>query len=82
MAALYLLGIRGMQTVDRSHSRAELAGRFVHSLVPIALAYMIAHYFSQLAYQGQAAIFLASDPLGRGWDLFGGADRADRLLRV
>ena len=76
VAALYQLGIRGMQTVDRSHSRAELAGRFVHSLVPIALAYMIAHYFSQLAYQGQAAIFLASDPLGRGWDLFGGADRA------
>ena len=76
VAVLYHLGIRGMETVDRSHSRGELAGRFVHSLVPIALAYMVAHYFSQLVYQGQAAVFLASDPLGRGWDLFGGADRA------
>ena len=76
IAALYQLGIRGMETVDRTHTRAELAGRFVHSLAPIALAYMVAHYFSQLAYQGQAAIFLASDPLGRDWDLFGGADRA------
>jgi hypothetical protein len=34
---------------------------------------MIAHYFSLLAYQGQAAAFLASDPLGRGWDVFGTA---------
>ena len=76
VAALYQLGIRGMHTVDRSRSRSELAGLFVHSLVPIALAYMVAHYFSQLAYQGQAVAYLASDPLGRGWDLFGGAERA------
>ena len=76
VAGLYQFGIRGMHTVDRSRSRAELAGLFVHSLVPIALAYMVAHYFSQLAYQGQAVAYLASDPLGRGWDLFGGAGRA------
>jgi hypothetical protein len=76
IGALYRMGIAGMQGIDRSPRAGELAGRFVHSLVPIALAYLIAHYFSQLAYQGQATAYLASDPLGRGWDLFGGAERS------
>ena len=39
---------------------------FVHTLVPIALAYVVAHYFSLLAYQGQATAYLASDPFGNG----------------
>lgn len=42
--------------------------------MPIALAYIVAHYFSMLAYQGQALVPLASDPLGHGDDLFGTAD--------
>lgn len=73
LAGLLWLGIPGMRSVDRSHPARELALRFAPSLVPIALAYMIAHYFSLLAYQGQAAAYLASDPLGKGWDLFGTA---------
>jgi hypothetical protein len=71
--ALFILGVQGMRTVDDRYPTRDLARRFVHSLVPIAFAYMIAHYFSLLAYQGQAAAFLASDPLGRGWDVFGTA---------
>ncbi len=51
----------------------ELEGAFAHSLVPIALVYAVAHYFSLLVLQGQAAIRLASDPFGFGWDLFGSA---------
>jgi hypothetical protein len=47
----------------------------VHSLVPIALAYVAAHYFTLLLFQGQAIWFLASDPLGDGSNLFGTADR-------
>ena len=54
----------------------QLARTFVHTLVPIAAVYVIAHYFSFLAYNGQAIVYLASDPLGKGWDLFGTADRA------
>ena len=72
-AGLYWLGVLGMRSVDRSHSADELAARFAHSLIPIAFAYVLAHYFSFLAYQGQAVTFLASDPLGEGWDLFGTA---------
>jgi hypothetical protein len=43
----------------------------VLSLVPIAIAYHLAHYFSLLAIAGQFIIPLASDPFGYGWDLFG-----------
>jgi hypothetical protein len=50
-----------------------IAGRFVLSFVPISLAYHIAHYFSYLAIGGQYIIPRLSDPLGRGWDLFGTA---------
>lgn len=45
-----------------------------HSLVPIALAYVVAHYFTLFVFQSQDLIRLASDPFGRGSDLFGTAD--------
>jgi hypothetical protein len=51
-------------------SLTEIAGLFVFSLVPIAIAYHLAHYLSYLLMAGQLIIPLASDPLGRGWDLF------------
>jgi hypothetical protein len=51
-----------------------LAADFVGSLVPIALVYTISHYFTALLIQGQALIPMASDPFGRGWNLFGSAD--------
>ena len=73
IAGLYRLGVTGMHDVDRTHPTGELAARFVHTLVPIALAYVVAHYFSLLAYQGQAMGYLASDPLGQGDNLFGTA---------
>ncbi len=57
-------------------------GRYVHSLVPIALAYSVAHYFSLLVFQGQDAWRLVSDPLGRGWDLFGTADHTIDYLAL
>lgn len=50
-----------------------LSVRFVHSLVPIAFAYVAAHYFSFLVLEGQAGLALVSDPLGEGWNLFGTA---------
>jgi hypothetical protein len=69
----YRLGVAGAASVDRGHPASELAGRFVHSLVPIALAYAAAHYVSLLVFQGQAIPQLASDPGGLGWDVFGTA---------
>jgi hypothetical protein len=73
VAGFYRLGIQGMQTVGRDHDARDLTGRFAHSLIPIAFAYLLAHYFSLLMYQGQAMGYLISDPLGHGSDIFGTA---------
>ena len=43
------------------------------TLVPIAIGYHLAHYFTVLLIQGQYIIPLASDPFGFGWNLFGTA---------
>lgn len=55
-------------TVD---AQANLVRQFALSLVPIALVYAVAHYFSLLVIQGQFLLPLAADPFGFGWDLFG-----------
>jgi hypothetical protein len=75
ISGLYRLGVIGMRSVGGEDDPSELARRFVHSLVPIAIAYVVAHYFSLLMYQGQAMAYLVSDPLGDGSDLFGTAGR-------
>lgn len=54
-------------------STGEAVRRFVFSLVPIAIGYHLAHYFSYLFIQGQRLIPLASDPFGWGWNLLGTA---------
>ncbi|HEV3002300.1 MAG TPA: fenitrothion hydrolase [Solirubrobacteraceae bacterium] len=76
VATFYVLGIAGARTVKGSPGAERLRGGFVHSLVPIAVVYVIAHYLTFLIFQGQAIAYLASDPLGQGWDLFGTADSA------
>ena len=52
----------------------ETARAYIPSLIPIALAYNVAHFFSFLAIQGQLIVKEISDPFGWGWDLFGTAD--------
>ena len=85
VVGFYRLGVAGARTVGGSLGTDRLARAFVPSLVPIAFAYVAAHYVTQLLYQGQAIIevsssplgYLASNPLGEdGTDLFGTADEA------
>jgi hypothetical protein len=74
VSALYWLGVQGMHTVRGSPPVRELGRSFAHTLIPIALAYLVAHYFSAFLYQGQAQFtYILSDPLGHGSDLFGTA---------
>jgi hypothetical protein len=68
---VWTLGMAGMRGAGLG--RAALSRRFAHTLIPIAVGYLVAHYFSLLAYNGQDLWRLASDPLGHGSDLFGGA---------
>jgi hypothetical protein len=80
VAGFYLLAVAGARAV--AHTDRPLVPAFVFTLVPIALAYALAHYVSLLVNQGQFAIPLASDPFGRGWDLFGTADFAPNLTAL
>lgn len=67
-AAVALTGESGLRA-------AAVAASFAHTLVPIALAYAVAHYFTLVLFEGQLLLSTLSDPFGRGWDLFGTAGR-------
>jgi hypothetical protein len=74
VSALFLLAARTTGSPDTrpgAVGKAGLPGAFVHSLVPIAIGYAVAHYFSFALFQGQEGLLLATDPFGRGWDLLG-----------
>jgi hypothetical protein len=75
IAGVYLIGVQGMRTVGPPKRPVKLAQAFAHSLIPIAFAYLFAHYFSLFVFQEQAQFtYLLSDPLGNGEsDLFGTA---------
>ena len=61
---------------DERRGAAELASSYVLTLVPIAVAYHVAHYLLLLMIEGQLLYGHISDPFGVGWDLFGTAGTA------
>lgn len=71
VAGIYRLGIAGVRGVSERHDSGQLARAFAHTLAPIGFAYLVAHYFSFVVWQGQAMGYLISDPLGNGTNLFG-----------
>ena len=76
----------GYARVAPKHNTLEIMGLFVLSLVPIAIAYHVAHYLYWFFTQIQFVVPAASDPFAFGWDLFGGRnfvpDRAAISLKV
>lgn len=56
-------------------SRWDLPVALAHSIVPIVVGYVVAHYITLLVETGQLTLIQASDPLGNGADIFGIADR-------
>jgi hypothetical protein len=72
VACAYVAAVEVARRIGRGQARLEQA--FIGSLIPIAIAYVVAHYATLLLVQGQLAIPLASDPFGYGWDLFGTLD--------
>ena len=64
-------GAPGIAPAERRNATARIAGLFVLTLVPIAIAYQFAHYLSYLVTAWEYMISIASDPFGWGWNLFG-----------
>ena len=74
-AGFYLCFCFLMKSVSgENYGTFIFANNFVTSLIPIALAYHVAHFLLFLLVQGQLMIPLISDPFGHGWDLFGTAN--------
>jgi hypothetical protein len=67
--AAWLAGILGRQ------GARGMPTAFAHSIVPIAVGYVIAHYFSLFVLAGQETVIRASDPRADGADWFGIAER-------
>lgn len=70
VALTFSLAARATGGVDRDQRQA-LPGQMAHSLIPIVVGYIFAHYLSYLVERGQQAVFALADPLGRGWNLLG-----------
>ena len=56
-------------------STSSVGRRFIHCLVPIGFAYVFAHYFTAVVFEGQLLGSTMSDPFGLGWNLLGMAGR-------
>ena len=72
--AVYRLVVTSIAHASGNLTTPDETGRtVVLTLVPIAIAYLVAHYLSYFLIQGQLLIRLASDPFGFGWNLVGTA---------
>jgi hypothetical protein len=70
LSALYAVAIVLGRWLSRStQSLRQLFCRFVLSIVPISIAYHIAHYFQSLIVDFPTAVLALSDPFGLGWSL-------------
>ena len=76
LAAVFALAVfLGQRLAGDARPFDKAAGLLVWSIVPIVLAYHIAHYLTALLVDGQYALVALSDPFALGWNLFGTADR-------
>ncbi|MFY1693227.1 hypothetical protein [Plantactinospora sp. WMMB782] len=65
------LGATGLAGRLGGRPAGECAGEVAHSIVPVAVGYLVAHYFTLFLLEGQRTLVLLSDPLGTGADWLG-----------
>jgi hypothetical protein len=70
----WLMRMMGYGEREPKYSTMEVMGLFVLTLVPISIAYHVAHYLYWFFTQLQFVVPAASDPFAFGWNLFGGRD--------
>lgn len=66
VALTFSFAARATGGVDAKQRRA-LPGQMAHSLIPIVVGYIFAHYLSYLVERGQQTLIALADPLSRGW---------------
>ncbi|MFD6196630.1 hypothetical protein ACFWE3_07975 [Mycobacteriaceae bacterium NPDC060252] len=66
VATTFCLAARATGGVTRA-TRRTLPGLLAHSLIPIVIGYVFAHYLTYLVERGQQTLLRLADPLGRGW---------------
>lgn len=64
VVGFYRLGVAGMEGSHIEKTPRELSMMFAPSLVPIALGYLVAHYFSFMIFVGQALPHVIAHPMG------------------
>ena len=62
----FWLAARATGGVDAARRR-ELPGLMAHSLIPIVIGYVFAHYLTYLLERGQQTVLRLADPFGTGW---------------
>ncbi|MEO6471108.1 MAG: hypothetical protein ABIR57_04595 [Aeromicrobium sp.] len=70
VATLFWLASRATGGLPAAERNA-LPGKMAHSLAPIVVGYIFAHYLTFLIEKGQATVIALGDPLGKGWQPFG-----------
>jgi len=75
LGAMAVLAVGSMLTgVGPGTDRRTLPGAFAHSIVPIVVGYVFAHYLTYFLEIGSRTLIQASDPLSRGWNILGTGD--------
>jgi hypothetical protein len=73
VGAIFALGC--IQTgIGDDLERHQLPNQFAHSVVPIIVGYIFAHYLTYLVEVGQTTLIQASDPLSNGSNVLGTGD--------
>ena len=71
----FVLTVATMATGVRSDiPRRALPNLFAHSVIPIIVGYIVAHYLTYFVEYGQQTLIQLSDPFSRGDDYLGTAD--------
>ena len=74
-AVALIFAVATMATgVTSDTPRRQLPDLFAHSVVPIIVGYITAHYLTFLVEYGQTTLIQLSDPFSRGDDFLGTAD--------
>ncbi len=74
LASLFALSVVLGCWLSGTRPMLPVAGRLIHSIIPISVAFQLSHYLTLVLVEMQNLGVAVSDPFARGWDLLGLAD--------